>query len=111
MPRGDINQEFFAAPDYEKYIAELEMETEQKISQTMSAIESAVEAWKEAGEKPPSLKPKIQRLKVFYNELVNWEKRSLQKKEKKDIRSRMERLKEFVNICMRYEEENQKRVG
>jgi len=94
---------------YEEEIAALEEETEQKVSHTITAIESAVEAWKAAGRKPPSLKGTMDSLQEFYTVLVRWEKKSLRSKRGRDLEARIERLREFAEICVRYE--NEKRKG
>jgi hypothetical protein len=111
MPRKPADPDFGYSPEYKKEISSLEEETEHKVSQTMSAIESAVEAWKAAGKKPPSLGPKIVCLQSFYDELVRWEKKSLQKKMEKNLEARIKRLREFVEICARYEKANQERAA
>jgi len=92
--------------DYEAEIAALEEETEQKVSQAMSSIESAVESWKAAGNKPVDLRPTIERLQRFYEELVRWEKKSIEHKKEKDFDTRIARLREFTEICARYQKEN-----
>jgi hypothetical protein len=108
MPRNDPDQSFEFTPEYEEEIIALEEETEHKVSQTMSAIESAVETWRAAGKKPPTLRPKIVRLQRFYDELVKWEKKSLLKKKENNLNSRIKRLREFVEICSKYEEANKR---
>ena len=108
MAKADPTPDLDVSSDYEAEIIALEEETEQKVSQTMSAIESAVEAWKAAGKRPPTLKPKIERLQEFYDVLVEWEKKSLQKKTEADLEARIKRLREFVDICAKYEKANKR---
>lgn len=110
MPRKPADPDLSYSPEYIEEITELEEETEHKVSQTMSAIESAVESWHAAGEKPPSLKSKIVELQRFYDELVKWERKSLLKKKEKNLKARIKRLSEFVEICAKYEKTN-KRAG
>ena len=110
--RSDLSDyDFEYTPEYEEEIIALEEETEQKVSQTMSAIESAVEAWNAAGKRPPSLRPKIVMLQRFYDDLIEWEKESLQKKGEGDLEARIVRLRAFVEICAKYEKSNKKRSG
>jgi hypothetical protein len=113
MPRNTPNPDpaFEFTAEYEDEIIALEEETEHKVSQTMSAIESAVAAWEAAGKKPPSLRTKILRLQRFYDALIKWEKKSLLKKKEKNLDVRIKRLKEFVEICARYEKSNQERAA
>jgi hypothetical protein len=115
MPENDNEDESRSQgtgdADYEAQIAALEVETEQGVSRTMSAIESAVESWKAAGKKPPGLRLQIVTLQEFYDDLVEWEKKSLMSKKERDLDARIKRLRRYVEICSAYEKARLKRVG
>jgi len=112
MPKRDSDDpDLDPMLSYEEEIIALEQETEQKVSQTMSAIESAVESWKAAGKKPENLRLTIVKLQRFYDELVKWEKKSLERRKEKDLDARITRLREFTEICARYQKENKKEAA
>jgi len=94
------------ASEYEENIVKLEEETEQKVSHTISKIEVAVETWNAAGKKPENIRPTIVLLQRFYDELVVWEKKSLLSKKETNVGLRIARLKNFVDICAKYEKAN-----
>jgi hypothetical protein len=109
-PGEESGSSFEGNPDYEESLVSLEEETEQKVSFTISKIEVAIETWKAAGKKPDSLRLTIVRLQRFYDELTEWEKKSLEGKTDKSITARISRLREFAEICARYEKSNTKRA-
>lgn len=109
-PDTESGSDFEGDPDYESSIVMLEEETEQKVSYTISKIEVAVESWKAAGKKPESLRLTIVKLQRFYDELTEWEKKSLLGKKEKDLAARIARLREFADICERYEKGSSKRA-
>jgi phage gp16-like protein len=108
---GQKGTDFESITTYEEELAAIEEETEQKVSQTLSSIEEAVEAWKAAGKKPPELKDTITQLQRFYDDLVQWEKRTLRGKKTEDLETRINRLSEFAKLCAKYEKEGMERAG
>ncbi len=88
----------------EEELAALEEDADAIVSNAISKIESAIDAWKAAGGKPEDLRDSIRVLQSFYDELVEWEKRSLRGKGG-SVEERLERLREFVVICRRHEED------
>ena len=86
---------------YEEDILLIEQETEKRVSKNISAIESAISSWKAAGKKSSSMKTTINQLTSFYNDLIEWEKKSLQKKEN-GLEARLKRLQWFVDICAKH---------
>jgi len=84
-------------------IDEMEKASVERANKAISAIENAMAVWEASPEKPEELKPRIIRLKYFYEEILGWEKKALQTMGRRDaIGARVERLKEFTEICFRY---------
>ncbi|MFH0737006.1 MAG: hypothetical protein V1827_00420 [Candidatus Micrarchaeota archaeon] len=82
---------------------EMEKASVDKANKAISAIENAMAVWEASAEKPEELKPRIIRLRYFYEEIMGWEKKALQTLGRRDsIGARVERLKEFNEICFRY---------
>lgn len=75
----------------------------EKANKAISAIENAIAVWDSSPEHPEELKPRIIRLKYFYQAIQNWEKKTLQTKGSSEaIGERVDRLKEFADICLTY---------
>ncbi|MBI5226981.1 hypothetical protein HY988_00200 [Candidatus Micrarchaeota archaeon] len=104
MASPTMSDSFDYPEEMEEKVSTLEEQTEKNISKTLSAIETAIESWNAAGKQPPSLQSKISRLKNFYNELMIWEKKSIQKKGTKDLSGRVKRLNQFIEICSKQEQ-------
>ena len=83
-------------------VAKTEKLVLRRITASMPAIEHAISSWDSAGQKPADLKPKVMRLKRFYNEISSWRRRygayAGRPPEKK-----LAMLREFVSICYAYE--------
>jgi hypothetical protein len=74
-----------------------------KANKAITAIESAIAAWDASPSKPDELKPRMVRLKYFYDSITAWEKKALVTMGKEEeIGERVERLKEFTEICYEY---------
>ena len=86
-----------------KDVEEMEKLALDKANKAISAIENAIAVWDASKEKPAELKPRMVRLKYFYEALTVWEKKMLTTMGKEDqIGPRVERLKEFTEICYSY---------
>jgi hypothetical protein len=84
-------------------IDDMERQALEKANKAISAIENAIAVWEASQEKPDDLKPRMIRLKYFYDALSNWEKKLLKSMGRKDqVGERVERLKEFTDICLTY---------
>ena len=84
-------------------IDDMERQALDKANKAISAIENAIAVWEASQDKPEDLKPRMIRLKYFYDALSNWEKKLLKSMGRKDqIGERVERLKEFTDICLTY---------
>ena len=74
-----------------------------KANKAISAIESAVAVWDASPNKPEEFKPRMVRLKYFYDSITAWEKKALLTLGKEnELGARVERLKEFTEICYAY---------
>jgi len=74
-----------------------------KANKAISAIENAIAVWEASPEKPEELKPRIIRLKLFYDAIQRWEKKALMTRGSPGaVGERVERLKEFAEICFTY---------
>lgn len=81
-------------------IEELEKLTLEKANRALSSIENALAVWEASAEKPEELKPRINRLRYFYQALSAWEKKMLQAMARNaDIGARIAYLREFSDIC------------
>ena len=84
-------------------ISEMERLALEKANKTVSAIENAVAVWEASPVKPEDLKERITRLRYFYEDISRWEKKTLQTLGREDrMDARIERLKEFVEICRKH---------
>jgi hypothetical protein len=84
-------------------IDEMEKLTLEKANKALSAIENALAVWDASREKPEDLKPRISRLKYFYEALAGWERKVLKSMAKEgDMDMRIEHLREFSDICHAY---------
>jgi hypothetical protein len=84
-------------------IDEMEKLTLEKANKALSAIENAIAIWDASREKPDSLKPRIGRLKYFYEALTGWERKVLKSMAKHEsMDARIEHLREFSDICHAY---------
>lgn len=93
-----------AGPEYSlSEIAQMERFALEKANRTISAIENAFAVWDAASAKPEDQELRMERLRVFYDAIVAWEKKTLKTLGKDDqAQERVERLREFVRICQRY---------
>ncbi|VVC04778.1 Uncharacterised protein [Candidatus Bilamarchaeum dharawalense] len=84
-------------------IDEMERQALEKVNKALSAIENAVAIWDSSKKRPVELKPRIEKLKIFHDELSNWEKRILQTMGgNADTETRVKLLREFSDICHSY---------
>jgi hypothetical protein len=84
-------------------IDDLERRSLDKANKAISAIENAMAVWEASQEKPEDLKVRMIRLKYFYDSVINWEKKALRTIGSAGaIGERVERLKEFAEICFTY---------
>ena len=84
-------------------IGKMEQNAINKANNAISAIENAMAVWDSSTDKPEDLKPRIVRLRFFYDAVMNWEREMLQVLGRNDlVESRVERLKEFTDICLTY---------
>jgi hypothetical protein len=84
-------------------IDDMEKQALDKANKAISAIENAIAVWEASQDKPEDLKPRMIRLKYFYDALSNWEKKLLKSMGRQDqVGERVERLKEFTEICLTY---------
>ncbi len=88
----------------EQNIGEIEQDTIQKVNKALSALESAIASWDASPDKSEDLQPRFMKYKRFHDALVDWETKMLRTPGSQlDFYSRMERLKEFSNICYTYQ--------
>lgn len=81
----------------------VEKETIDKVNKTISALEAALATWNAAKEKPDDLKDKFAGYEKLHDALVGWESKALKSLGKKEsFGDRVERLREFVDICCAY---------
>lgn len=84
-------------------IDDMEKLTLEKANKALSAIENALAVWDASGNKPDDLRPRINRLKSFYEALAGWERKVLQSMARhEDVDMRIEHLREFSDICHAY---------
>ncbi len=84
-------------------IDRMEKLTLEKANRALSAIENALAIWDASRNKPDDLKPRIGRLKYFYEALSGWEKKMLKSMSaKEDVDARIVHLREFSDICHAY---------
>ncbi len=88
----------------EQNIGELEQDTIQRVNKALSALETAIASWDASPDKAEDLQPKFMKYKRFHDALVDWETKMLKTPGSQlDFYSRLERLKEFSNICYTYQ--------
>jgi molecular chaperone DnaK (HSP70) len=84
-------------------ITKLEKESISKANQAISAIESAIEACKASDEKQEEYDEELKKLRYFRDAMSKWVKKMLvSMKKKDDLKTRVERLREFSDICYAY---------
>jgi uncharacterized protein (DUF1800 family) len=84
-------------------IDEMEKLTLEKANKALSVIENTLAIWEASREKPEDLKPRISRLRYFYEALTGWEKKMLKSMAKdEDVDARIGHLREFSDICHAY---------
>ena len=100
----DIRKSSRAHTDYSlDQIDTMEKLSLEKANKAISAIENAIAVWEASPEHPEELKPRFIRLKHFYDAIQGWEKKTLQTVGSREaIGERVERLKEFADICLIY---------
>ena len=74
----------------------------EKANKAISAIENAIAVWEASPDHPEELKARVIRLKYFYDAILDWEKKALVTMGSEAIGERVERLKEFAEICFTY---------
>ena len=86
-----------------EHIDDLEKLTLDKANKAISAIENAMAVWEASPEKPDDLKARIIRLRYFYEAVTNWERKALRTiGSAVAVGARVERLKEFSDLCSTY---------
>jgi hypothetical protein len=99
MPAGKATKQDFSIEDVDK----MEKLAIDKANKAVSAIENAMAVWDASSAKPEELKPRMVRLKYFYDAITGWEKKALMTVGMRDeVGARVERLKEFTEICYAY---------
>lgn len=84
-------------------VSEMEQLALDKANKCISAIENALAVWELSADKPADLSERINRLRFFHEALTSWEKKTLPTVGNSgEIGVRVERLKEFTEICYRY---------
>ncbi|NYZ73674.1 hypothetical protein H0O00_00870 [Candidatus Micrarchaeota archaeon] len=106
MPKRPANQSATAAPleDLsETNVDDVEKEAIEKVNRTITVLEGALATWDAAKEKPIDLKDRFSRYKQFHDALATWETKALKSRGKQeDFNTRVQRLREFVDICYAY---------
>ena len=106
MPKRPIDQSSPPATMGEVSEASIDgVETEaiDKVNRTITVLEGALATWDAAKEKPMDLKDKFSRYKQFRDALATWETKALRSRGKSDdFDTRVQRLREFVDICYAY---------
>ncbi|MDD5172288.1 MAG: hypothetical protein PHF60_04605 [Candidatus ainarchaeum sp.] len=106
MPKRSGNQSAPSAPIEEiseTNIDVVEKEAIEKVNRTITVLEGALATWDAAKEKPVDLKDRFSKYKQFHDALMSWETRALRSKGKtENINSRVQRLREFVDLCYAY---------
>lgn len=93
-PIDDIN---------EANIDDVEQQAIDKVNRTITILEGALATWDAAKEKPMDLKDRFARYRQFHDALAAWETKALKARDKtEDLNSRVQRLREFVDICYAY---------
>ncbi len=88
----------------EDNIGQFEQDTIQRVNKALSALETAIASWDASPDKPEDLQPKFMKYKRFHDALVDWETKMIKNPGSElDFYSRLERLKEFSNICYTYQ--------
>lgn len=92
------------SPDYSASdVEQMEQLTMNKANKALTTIESALAAWDASEEKPEDMALVVNRLRFFHDAVAEWEKKMLISISKgADISERVERLREFSNICHTY---------
>ncbi len=84
-------------------VTTMERKCLEKANKAISAIENAIAVWDAAKEKPAELEPRLQKMRYFHDSLSVWEKKMLKAMTRKeDINTRIQRLREFSDICYTY---------
>lgn len=84
-------------------IDKLEELSIEKANKAISAIENAIAVWESSPEHPEDLKARVIRLKYFHDAMMDWEKKTLVTRGSPGaIGERVDRLKEFAEICLTY---------
>lgn len=87
----------------EDNIGQAEKETISKVSRAISALEKALAEWDASDERPENLDEDFGRYKAFYEALAKWETKMLRTAgQELDFFTRVDRLREFVEICHAY---------
>ena len=106
MPKRPANQGAPPAPIEdisEDNIDLIENQAIDKVNRTITVLEGALATWEAAKEKPMDLKERFMRYRQFRDALAMWETKALRSRGKKeDLNSRVQRLREFVDICYAY---------
>ena len=87
----------------EATIGDAEQETIHKVSRAISALEKALAEWDASEEKPEHLEEDFDRYRGFLEALGKWERKMLLSAgQELDFFTRVDRLREFVEICQAY---------
>ncbi len=78
----------------------MEKEALEKANKAIGSIENAMAVWNSTKEKPADLSFRMDRLKHVYETLTSWEKKALLGMSRpEDLTAKVERLREFSDIC------------
>jgi hypothetical protein len=84
-------------------VVRLEKESLAKANKAISSIENALAVWNSSKVKPDELTVRVNKLKYFHDALSRWERKMLRAmSSKEDMQERIERLREFSEICHMY---------
>jgi hypothetical protein len=106
MPEPPADQSASSAPledISETNIDGIEKEAIEKVNRTITILEGALATWDAAREKPMDLRDRFSRYKQFRDALATWETKALRSRGKReDFEARVQRLREFVDLCYAY---------
>jgi hypothetical protein len=106
MPKHPDTQSAPSAPIEdisETNIDDIEKEAIEKVNRTITVLEGALATWDAAKDKPVDLKDRFSKYKQFRDVLAVWESKVLKSRGKReDFNSRVQRLREFVDLCYAY---------
>jgi len=106
MPKRPSDQSAPPAPIgeiSEANIEDIETEAIDKVNRTITVLEGALATWDAAKEKPRDLQDRFSRYRQFHDALAMWETKALKSRgQREDFNTRVQRLREFVDLCYAY---------